>query len=111
MDTVTALTGVLVLIAIMMLVLAFILLWTGLLMGSMFAERYRQQCITDDTGANTGAYAPGFTADGKPKLHNSAELAALEDEAERELTESEDKEVWQQVGSMKQAFWQTYMRG
>lgn len=106
MDTVTALTGILILIAIMLLVLAFILLWTGLLMGSMFAERYRQQCITDDTGSETGAYVPGLTHDGKPKLRGSKELQDLEDEAERELTEPEDKEEWQQVG---RKFWQAYM--
>jgi hypothetical protein len=95
----------------MLLCLSFVLLWTGLAMGCMFQERYRQQCLTDDTGVPTGAYAPGLTHDGRPKLHSSKELEELEEEAARELTESEDQEAWRQVGNMKQRFWGNYMKG
>lgn len=108
-EVMALLVGALILMAIMMLVVSAILLWTGLVMGSMFASWYRQQCITDDTGVETGAYTYKRTADGKQKrVPISEEQAKLDMEADELLTETEDKAIWNQA-SNRRSFWADYM--
>lgn len=60
--------------AIILVVVAVNQLWTSLLAGYILASRYREQCLTDDGGIQTGAFVIKKNPDGTTVLRPASEV-------------------------------------
>lgn len=95
------LVGVMILMALLMVCGAISNLWTSLVLGSIVSSWYRQRCMTDDTGVETGAYALRQKADGTFERIPVEQAEETADEWKQQSSESESRGAW----------WRQYMMG